>query len=506
MCCAQTAPPPIHLRVRLSPELARDDASGRLIVFLSSQKEPRKELSQEEGKEAKSVWITSQEVRLSPGQEIEIGPNAPAFPAPLNTAPPGDYQAMALLDVNHHYAYNGAHPGDLRSVVVPLPGFTPAGGTVALTLTQRYPEEPIKPLPGTELVDFVSPSLSAFWGRPIHMRGLVVLPPGYESSLTRHYPTVYWTHGFGAELRYFPRVAASYQRLMSEGKLPEMIYVLLDESCSGGTHEFADSVNNGPWGKALTSELIPHLEKTYRMDARPSGRLLTGHSSGGWAVLWLQVTYPQVFGGSWPTSPDPSDFRNFTGPDLRKATNIYRKPDGTPYQLVRMNGEEVMSFEEYARQEAVLGDYGGQISSFDWVFSPRGGDGRPAPLFDRDTGIINRAVAEAWEKYDIAEIVRKNAARLKPLLDGKIHLTVGTADTFHLDESARLLEQTFKEAGIRADFTFLAGRSHFDLYRDGLTEQIGREMAAVARPGEKVAAKPAAKAPASQGNGTPARP
>jgi S-formylglutathione hydrolase FrmB len=493
VCMAQTAPAPIHIRVRLAPELGKASASGRLIVFLSAGKEPKQELSQAEGKEVRSVWITAQEVRLEPGQEIEIGPNAPTFPNPLNTAPAGDYQAMALLDVNHHYAYNGAHPGDLRSAVVPLAGFTPAGGTVALTLTQRYPEAPVKPAPGTELLDFVSPSLSSFWGRPIHMRGLVVLPPGYESSAKRRFPTVYWTHGFGAELQYFPRIAANYQKLMSEGKLPEMIYVLLDESCPGGTHEFADSVNNGPWGKALTTELIPHLEKTYRMEPRPSGRLLNGHSSGGWAVLWLQVTYPHVFGGSWPTSPDPSDFHNFTGPDLRTATNIYRKPDGTPYPLVRMNGEEVESLEDYAHQEAVLGDYGGQISSFDWVFSPRGDDGRPAPLFDRETGVINRPVAEAWEKYDIAQIVRKNSAKLKPLLDGKIHLTVGTADTFHLDDSARLLEQAFKEAGIRAEFTFLAGKTHFDLYRGGLTEQIGREMAAVARAGEKHAAKAAAE-------------
>ena len=34
------------------------------------------------------------------------------------------------------------------------------------------------------------------------------------------------------------------------------------------------------------------LEKTYRMDARPSGRFLNGHSSGGWATLWLQTRYP----------------------------------------------------------------------------------------------------------------------------------------------------------------------------------------------------------------------
>ena len=175
-----------------------------------------------------------------------------------------------------------------------------------------------------------------------------------------------------------------------------MIYVLLDESLSTGTHEFVDSVNNGPWGTALVTELIPYLESKYRMDARPEGRFVTGHSSGGWAALWLQIAYPDFFGGAWSTSPDPVDFRSFTGPDIADAkagSNSYLKPDGSPWMLVRMHGEEVESLRDYAQQERVLGDYGGQMSSFEWVFSPRGDDGRPLPLFDRVTGpsILRRA-------------------------------------------------------------------------------------------------------------------
>ena len=105
------------------------------------------------------------------------------------------------------------------------------------------------------------------------------------------------------------------------------------------------------------------------------------------------------------------------------------------------------------------------------------------PLFDRDTGRIDPQVAEYWEQhYDIANILRENWKKIGPLLNNKIHLTVGTADTFHLDEPARLLEQTIKDLGGKASFTYLEGRSHFDLYQDGLSEQIAREMYAVARP------------------------
>lgn len=481
---AQLVAQSIRFHIRVAPELSSTPVSGRMIVFLSSEKEPKKELSQGFADTTNQVWIAAQEIHdARPGETIDVDPDLVAFPNPLSQAPAGDYQAMALLDVNHNYAYRGARPGDLRSAVVVLKGLNPSSSQpVDLVLTERIPEKEIKPPASSEMLDFASPALSSFWGRPIHMRGVVVLPPNYEQNKTQKYPTVYWTHGFGGILDDLAqRVAPMYSGLMTQGKIPPMIYVLLDESCPGGTHEFADSVNNGPWGKALTTELIPYLEKKYRMDGKPSGRLLTGHSSGGWAALWLQVAYPTVFGGTWPTSPDPSDFHSFTGPDLRANANFYHKQDGSPWMLVRVGGHDVMALEDYARQEAILGEYGGQISSFDWVFSPRGKDGRPEPLFDRATGVVDPEVAKAWEKYDVAEVLRKNAARLRPLLQGKIHLTVGTADTFHLDEAAHLLDATMKELGIRAKFTYLEGRTHFDLYQGGLTEKIANEMEQVAR-------------------------
>jgi hypothetical protein len=151
--------------------------------------------------------------------------------------------------------------------------------------------------------------------------------------------------------------------------------------------------------------------------------------------------------------------------------------------FIRMEGNDTQSMEDLAKQERVLGDYGGQLASFEWVFSPRGKDGRPMLLFDRDTGKIDPEVAAYWEAhYDIANLLRTNWKTLGPLLNGKIHMTVGTADTFHLNESARLLEQTIKDLGGKASFTYPEGRNHFDLYRGGLTEKITKEMYAVARP------------------------
>jgi hypothetical protein len=479
---AQDQPGPLRFRVSLSPEFGTGAQSGRLIVFLSAEKEPQQELRREPGEISHSMWMAAEEIHsLRPGETFNFDPDRLAWPTALSQAPAGGYQAMALLDVNHHYAYNGLNPGDLRSEVLQIKSLDPKRtAPVELSLTKRVESTEIDLPSGTELLDFTSPLLSRFWGRPIHMRGVVVLPPSYARS-KRLYSTAYVIPGFAADIAWIEKLAPSISRKgMADGVFPEMIHIILDESCPGGAHEFADSVNNGPWGQALTQELIPYLESKYRVISKPSGRFLTGHSSGGWAVLWLQVNYPDVFGGAWPTAPDPSDFRSFYGANLRinPPQNLYREANGET---------RAQWLQDWAQQDRVLGDYGGVWASFEWVFSPRAGDGRAQPLFDRDTGTVDATVARAWERYDIAEIVRKNADHLRPLLDGKIHLTVGTADAFGL-AADRLLEQTMKEARIRATFTYVQGRGHFDLDPAGgkpvhgsLLERIFSEMDAVAR-------------------------
>jgi len=133
----------------------------------------------------------------------------------------------------------------------------------------------------------------------------------------------------------------------------------------------------------------------------------------------------------------------------------------------------------------VLGEYGGQLASVEWVFSPRGADGRPVGLFNRQTGDIHKEVAAYWRRYDISHILATRAKALVPQLRGKIHVIVGTEDTFHLDGSVRLLEAHIQPLGYQAKFTYLEGRTHFNFYAAGLWTRIGMQMYEVARPGSR---------------------
>ena len=450
---------------------------------------------------------------LEPGRPLAVDVETRAWPTGLSELPAGEYYVQAVLDTARDENYGGTDD-DISSVPVKL-ALGGDGDLPLLVLDQHAPPpgdmwappaaapeamraqmaaEMLAAKPHVRALDFTSPKLSAFHGRPIHMRGWVVLPPGYEAGTAR-YPVAYSTHGFGGNLRNsLPGAAAAYVD-MEKGRTPPMIWVFLDESSATGTHEFADSVNNGPWGAALTEELIPQVDRDYRTDGKPSSRFVTGHSSGGWASLWLQVRYPRVFGGSWPTAPDSSDFHDFTGADLYAPNaNVYRRADGTPIPLVRRDGKVVATFQQFAQLEDVTGPYGGQVASFDWVFSPRGADGRPMPMFDRRTGAVDPAVVAYWrDHYDIAHRIATQWDALKPDLDGKIHLVVGTADTFYLDGAARRLQAVMESVGAKADFRFLPGRSHFDLYaigddRRGLSRTIAWEMYRVARPDAKLPA------------------
>ncbi len=293
--------------------------SGRLLLFLAPDTGDSKDAKSVDMNmmSPASVYVAAKEVpHLVPGDSVDIDADDIVFPGPLSKAPAGSYRLQAVLDVYHKYNYQGRVAGDVVSE--PVTVNVPLGGTPVINLTRTVPEppDPLAQRPDVDSalkpLDMISPVLSTYWGREVHLRGWVLLPPGYAAHPGNHYPTVYFTHGFGGTLpglreRYAPIL---YDR-MKHGRMPEMIWVLLDESSPTGTHEFADSVNNGPWGSALTTELIPSIERQYRMDARPSGRFLQGHSSGGWATLWLQIRYPKIFGGTWSTSPDPSDFHFF---------------------------------------------------------------------------------------------------------------------------------------------------------------------------------------------------
>jgi hypothetical protein len=209
-----------------------------------------------------------------------------------------------------------------------------------------------------------------------------------------------------------------------------------------------NTANMGPYGDALTKEFYPALEKKFRGIGEPWARVVYGGSTGGWMTLAQQIFYPEFFGGAWGFCPDPVDFHAFQLIDLYKDTNAYYDIGPfarLPKPLGRLADDHVLAtMESFSQQETALGSKsrsGGQLDAFHATFGPVGKDGYPAKLWDSETGDIDKEVARYWtEKYDLTAILQRDWERLGPKLIGKLHVTMGTKDTFYLDAATRRME------------------------------------------------------------------
>ena len=243
----------------------------------------------------------------------------------------------------------------------------------------------------------------------------------------------------------------------------EAIVVFPDPTLGNVYTEFANSANNGPWGDAFVSELAPRVDALFRT----AGRYVAGHSSGAWAALWLQTTYPYLFDGAWAYAPDPVDFHDFVGPDLTVSApgNFYERNSNEPYTTVRKGWQDLETMREFVggAYYPIMTD---QFLSFEAVFSPKGADGTAELLFNRSTGVIDPTVAAYWEAhYDITSLVIARWARIGPLLARKIHLLVGTQDTFHLDGPAHRFCNVLAFLNAQAECTFVLGADHGSILR-----------------------------------------
>jgi hypothetical protein len=164
------------------------------------------------------------------------------------------------------------------------------------------------------------------------------------------------------------------------------------------------------------------------------------------------------------------DFRDFQRINLYAGENFYRDEKGERRPLARQGDRVMLWYDDFVRQETVMGP-GGQIHSFEAVFSPRGADGRPLPVFDRATGKADPEVAKAWEKYDIRLVIERNWETLGPKLKGKLHIYAGEVDTFYLEGAARLLGESLKKLGSDAEVQIVPGMPH-TIHQPGVQEMF----------------------------------
>jgi enterochelin esterase-like enzyme len=437
---------------RFDIALPADDTNrydGRLLLILGTTNnvEPRFAI---DDADAHGPFVFGNDVNRLTRRPYVIDESATAtLDMKLWLLPAGRYYAQAVLDVSTDM--RGVNVAGNRISDVKEVEWNPKSSrTIKLALTHVLADE--QPAE-TDLVKFVkiqSKLLTEFHHRPVFLRAGIVLPTSYAQETQRHYPL--WIHvgGFGAR---YTRVAemmktgSHFQQTWTAKDAPQMFYVLLDGVGPNGDPYQINSANNGPYGDAIVTELIPHLEREFRTTGGQHGRILTGKSTGGWASLALQIFYPDFFGGVWSACPDSVDFRSFELVNLYADENAFVNHHGEERPSAReVNGDVRLLMRREVQMESVLGRAGqwtrsgGQWGAWNAVYGPRGADGLPVPVWDAK-GRINPAVARQWAKYDLRLVLETNWDTLAPKLRGKIHIAVGEADDYFLNNAVHLLDE-----------------------------------------------------------------
>jgi hypothetical protein len=162
--------------------------------------------------------------------------------------------------------------------------------------------------------------------------------------------------------------------------------------------------------------------------------------------------YPDHYNGAFIACPDPIDFRAYTHVNIYDEKNaFYHEGPHTRVAQPGMRnylGQTLVSVEAINQYELALGSHSRSGEQFDlWqaVYSPTGSDGYPAPIFNKETGEIDRDVAAYWkEHYDLGEILRRDWTTLGPKLKGKLHIYCGSADNYFLNDAVYLVEDFLK--------------------------------------------------------------
>ena len=476
--------------------------TGRVFVIITKTDTPEPRL--QVGSWRSHVEFLGRDVAgLQPGEATTMDSMVLGYPLrSVRELPAGDYYVQALLNVYtkfqradgntiwaHLDQWEGQQfnrsPGNLYSEVGRFHLDPLAGYEIQLSLKNKIPTA-LMPADNQYVrhIKIQSKLLTQFWGQPMYLGATVLLPEGYEEHSGAHYPVLYEQGHFNLQAPLgFETNPASANATPREGRIngyelyrrwtaasfPRMIVVTFQHPTVFFDGSYAvNSANNGPYGDAIMTELIPYLEDRFRIIRQPYARVLSGGSTGGWESLALQVLHPDFFGGTWTFYPDPVDFTRYGVVDIYNDNSAFAAPGYDPPVPERpmsrtAEGQVDVTVRQMSQLEDVLGSHGRsgqQFEAWEAVYGPAGPDGYPKPLWDKETGKIDPAVAAFMRdhNYDLRYYLEKNWPTIGPQLAGKLHLYCGDMDNFYLNLAVYRLEGFLRRANPPYGGSFQYGR------------------------------------------------
>lgn len=469
----------VRLFIKFDTSLHKESLTGRLYVL--TQKDTSQKVNLMPDPFSASPMFAKNVAGWKQGDVQVIDSTTDGYPFKLNKLDTGYYRIIALVDINtteHNFSMSPGNVTCKKDTIIHITGNTIA--EASLLLNGTFKERTFKETAFLKEVKLKSILLSAFRKEEIFMQAAVILPPSYGKEPTKKYPVVYLIPGWGGT-HYDAQTSYTGDRYGFNKTEVEKIYVYLNPETQTpfGLHAFVDSRVNGPWGKALAEELVPHIDEHYRTTKNPAQRFIAGQSTGGYGALWNQLNYPAVYGGCWAVSPDPVDFRHFIGIDLyAKHANFYMDKNGKELDFFILDGKPQSTIRKFTAFENFVGD-GEQIQSFEAEFGVPDKNGRPKQLFDRTTGEIDQKQVKEWAAYDLTAYLEKNWKKITPMLKDKVHVYAGKEDNFLLNDAVQGFGDKAKQINAAVTAELLPNSNHWSIWKPEFTLRFQNEMDAL---------------------------
>ena len=443
-----------QFNVSFSEDILSEPFTGNVLLYLSQEnKNPKNAFVPLELPPVYRIQISN----LQPNETVLFDDSAISYPNTLSNIERGDYYVQVVFDRNLGGQTIGTSPENLYSETQQITFDKNFNTTHTLQANQVVPEIQFKETKQLKELALKSELLSEFHNKEVTIAGAVSLPDEYYENPDATYPVLFSVFGFGAN--YKTHAGAGKYKFTHLADTP-VIVVYLDGNCPEGHSTYANSDINGPWGDALVKEFIPALEAQYRTNG---ANFVFGHSSGGWTSLWLQLNYPNTFSGAWASAPDQVDFRNWQGEDIYKVDNLYYDTNGNILADITMGGGyPIIAAKDLYRVEQVV-YRGGQIRSFDAVFSSRDFDGDIIRLVDSADGNINKEALPFFKRYDLSYQIRNNWETYKNVVNNDIRISIGEQDNFYLNKAVHLFDDEMKKLEADVDIDYYPG-DHFTVF------------------------------------------
>lgn len=138
----------------------------------------------------------------------------------------------------------------------------------------------------------------------------IYLPPSYQTDKKRHYPVIYFLHGFTDSddkwygfTKHWINLPAVVDKALAEGKTKEFIIVTPNAYNRYFGSMYSNSVTIGNWEDYVAKELVTYIDKQYRTIPQASSRGLAGHSMGGYGSIRIGQKHPEIFSSVYLLSP-----------------------------------------------------------------------------------------------------------------------------------------------------------------------------------------------------------